>query len=59
MDYLQTTFDISYKKAQVYNLLRSLGFAYQRGRAFYPVVSEREEAVEAIKNFTNETRIAW
>ena len=49
IDYLQKRFDVTYKKAQVYNLLRGLGFIYQRGRAFYPEVSERDESVAAIK----------
>ena len=49
IDYVHNTFGVSYKKAQVYNLLRKLGFTFQRGKAFYPEVSEREETVTAIK----------
>jgi transposase len=55
MDYIHKTFGVSYKKAQVYNLLRRLGITYQRGKAFYPEVSEREERVNAIKK-TSGTR---
>jgi len=55
IDYIHNTFGVSYKKAQVYNLLRRLGFTYQRGKAFYPEVSEREEMVNAIKK-TSRTR---
>jgi len=49
IDYIRNTFGVSYKKAQVYNLLRGLGFTFQRGKAFYPEASEREEKVAAIK----------
>jgi transposase len=49
IDYIQNTFDVSYKKAQVYNLLHKLGITFQRGKAFYPEASEREEIVKAIK----------
>jgi transposase len=49
MDYIQNAFGVCYKKAQIYNLLRRLGFTFQRGRAFYPEASERGEAVDAIK----------
>jgi transposase len=55
LDYIQKAFGISYKKAQVYNLLRRFGFTYQRGKAFYPEPSEREERVSAIKK-TSRTR---
>jgi transposase len=49
IDYIQNTFGISYKKAQIYNLLRGLGLTFQRSKAFYPEASEREEIVTAIK----------
>ena len=49
IDYVENTFGVSYKKEQIYNLLHKLGFTFQRGKAFYPESSEREEMVEAIK----------
>jgi transposase len=49
IDYIQNTFGISYRKAQIYNLLHKLGFTFQRGKAYYPESSERTEMVEAIK----------
>jgi transposase len=49
INYIQNTFGVSYKKAQVYNLLHKLGFTFQRGKAFYPEASERAEAIRAIK----------
>ncbi|KAA6338837.1 hypothetical protein EZS27_013185 [termite gut metagenome] len=49
MSYIANTFGISYKKAQIYNLLHVLGLSFQRGRASYPEANEREEQVMAIK----------
>ncbi|KAA6305805.1 hypothetical protein EZS27_042541, partial [termite gut metagenome] len=47
--YIEKTFGVSYKQAQIYNLLHKLGFSFQRGRAVYPEREEREEKVQAIK----------
>jgi len=49
IDYVYNTFGVSYKKAQIYNLLHKLGFTFQRGKAFYPESLEREEIVSSIK----------
>jgi transposase len=48
-DYIQKVFGVTYKRAQVYNLLRDIGFSYQRGKAFYPEVADRAEKVAVIK----------
>jgi transposase len=56
IDYIENTFGVSYKKAQVYNLLRKLGFTFQRGKAFYPEASERGEIVSAIKKTSRTKR---
>ena len=39
-DYIQREYQIEYKQSNIYNLLRKLGFSYQRARGVYP---EREE----------------
>ena len=49
IDYVHNTFGVLYKRAQVYNLLRKLGFTFHRGKAFYPEALDREEGVAAIK----------
>jgi len=49
IDYIQNTFGVTYKRAQIYNLLQKLGFTFQRGKAVYPEVAGREEQVTAIK----------
>jgi transposase len=55
IDYIARTFGVSYKKAQAYNLLRDMGFSFQKSRGFYPEASERGETIEAIKK-TSGTR---
>ncbi|KAA6306956.1 hypothetical protein EZS27_041380 [termite gut metagenome] len=50
--YIENTFGVSYKKAQIYNLLHTLGLRFQRGRFSYLAASEREERVRAIKNLS-------
>jgi transposase len=41
-EYIQKYYQITYKKAQVYNLLKQLGFTYQKGRAQYPEADEQK-----------------
>ena len=36
MEYIKNEFGISYKKAQIYNIIKSLGFTYQKGKGTYP-----------------------
>lgn len=36
IDWIKNEFGIPFKKAQVYNILNSLGFSYQKARGFYP-----------------------
>ena len=47
--FIEKTFGVSYKKAQIYNILHSLGFSFQKARGYYPEVADREEQLEAIK----------
>jgi transposase len=44
-------FEVSYGKAQVYNLLHSLGLSHQKGKAFYPEATTEDNALmrEALK----------
>jgi transposase len=48
-DYILQRFGIAYKKAQTYNLLRDMGFTFQRGKGIYPEAQERQAKVLAIK----------
>ena len=50
IDIVKTKFGVEYKKAQIYNILRSLDFSFQKGRGYYPETEERtEEEVEELK----------
>lgn len=39
-EYIKRQYDINYKKAQIYNIIKSMGFSYQKGRASYPEADE-------------------
>ena len=45
IDYIKKKYKVEYKKAQVYNILKSLGFTFQKRRAKYPEANKekREE----------------
>ena len=51
IDYIKKKYGIEYKKANIYNILNSLGFTYQKGRAKYPEANEdkREEFRDTVK----------
>jgi len=36
IEYIKNEFGISYKKAQIYNIIKSLGFTYQKSKGTYP-----------------------
>jgi transposase len=36
IDYIEKEFDVIYKKAQIYNIMKYLGLTYQKGRPSYP-----------------------
>jgi transposase len=49
-DLVKKRFGVEYKKAQIYNILHSLKFSFQKGKGYYPETEERtEEAVEDVK----------
>jgi transposase len=49
--YIMNEFGISYKKAQIYNIIKSLGFTYQKGKGTYPESDQlaQESFSEALK----------
>ncbi len=51
IDYISNKYGIHYKKAQIYNILKSFGLTYQKGRSRYPEANEkiREEFKETLK----------
>jgi transposase len=49
IDFIQKQYGISFKKAQIYNILADLGLSFQKSKGFYPEASGREEKVELLK----------
>lgn len=50
-DFIKKKYDIEYKKAQIYNILKSLGFTFQKARGRYPEADEqqRSQFIETLK----------
>lgn len=44
IDWIKTTFKVEYKKAQIYNLLKKLGFSYQKSKGIYPEADKQQQA---------------
>ena len=51
IEWVEKEYNINYKKAQIYNIIKSLGFSYQRGKGIFPETNtEQQEAFkEALK----------
>lgn len=49
IDWIKKEFEITYHKAQIYNILKSIGFTFQKGKGIYPEAQERIEKVEGLK----------
>jgi transposase len=51
IDWIKNKFEIEFKKAQIYNIIKSLGFSYQKGRGIFPEADQakQEEFKEALK----------
>lgn len=49
ISWIKTKYDIEYKKAQIYNILKQLGLTFQKGKGIYPEAKEREEKLTALK----------
>jgi len=53
-DLIKKRFGVEYKKAQVYNILHSLKFSFQKGTGYYLETEERTaRAVEEVKKNSN------
>lgn len=51
LEWIERTYHISFKKAQIYNILKQLGFSYQKSRGFYPEADpqQQQEFIEGLK----------
>lgn len=43
IDWIDKNFGLIYKKAQIYNILKRLGFSYQKAKGFYPETDEKAQ----------------
>lgn len=53
IDWISKNFGIEYKKAQIYNIIKKLGFSYQKAKGIYPETDEK--AQEDFKNGLKKT----
>lgn len=44
INWIKKEFKIEYKKAQIYNIIKSLGFSYQRGKGIFPEADKYQQA---------------
>jgi len=49
IDLIKDLYEIEYKKAQVYNILKKMNLSFQKGKGIYPEALNREEKITAIK----------
>ncbi|NOU17305.1 MAG: IS630 family transposase [Bacteroidales bacterium] len=56
-EYIKKTFGVEYKRAQVYNILKALGFSFQKARGRYPEADPIQQAafVESLKKTAGRT----
>lgn len=56
-EYIKRTFGIEYKKAQVYNIIKNMGFSYQKGKGTYPESNDADKEIflEALKKTARES----
>jgi transposase len=51
IEWITKEYNIEYKKAQIYNIIKALGFSYQRGKGIFPEANAEKQEVfkEALK----------
>lgn len=48
IEWVEKQYRVSYKKAQIYNIIKSLGFSYQKGKGIFPETDEvKQDAFKA------------
>lgn len=43
IEWIEKHFNIIYKKAQIYNVIKALGYSYQKGRGIFPETNKEEQ----------------
>jgi len=51
IDWIKNHLSITFKKTQIYNIIKSMGFSYQKGKGFYPEsdIEKQQEFKESLK----------
>lgn len=49
VEWIKREYQVTYKKAHIYNILKKLGLTFQKGKGIYPEAEDREEKVVALK----------
>ena len=49
IELIKKEYQVEYKKAQIYNILKKLGLTFQKGKGIYPEAQDREEKVNDLK----------
>jgi transposase len=47
--WIKSEYNIEYKKAQIYNILKKLGLTFQKAKGIYPEAKDRDEKVSELK----------
>jgi len=45
IEWIEKNYGIVYKKAQIYNIIKSLGFSYQKGKGIFPETDVEKQDV--------------
>ncbi len=53
INWIKKEFKIEYKKAQIYNIIKTLGFSYQKGKGIFPEANKEKQ--ENFKNALKKT----
>lgn len=43
IEWIKKSYGVEYKKAQIYNIIKSLGFSYQKGRGIFPESDKQKQ----------------
>jgi transposase len=60
IDFIEKKYGIQYKKAQIYNIMKSLGLTYQKGKGKYPEADKKKREIymsELKKNLKPKSRM--
>ena len=45
IEWIKKQYGVEYKKAQIYNIIKSLGFSYQKGKGIFPEADEQKQEI--------------